>query len=290
MIQASSFRNNLLVVLVGLLLFVPFLGAVHLFDWDEINFAECAREMLESNNYLWLQINFKPFCEKPPFFIWLQTLSMKTFGVNEFAARFPNAICGIITLLLVFKIGEKLFNQRFGILWAACFVCSILPQLYFKSGIIDPWYNLFIFYSVYRFYLFIISEKNGNQKIFHLLISAVSLGLAILTKGPVAAIIFFICFLIYFILKWKIEFRLSHFIIFIFTTSLIGAIWFSILFFTGKKQVLEDFLSYQFHLFHAEDSGHGGPFYYHLLVLLFGCFPASIFAFKASTVIVFIVM
>ena len=81
-------RNHFQYTLVffGAILFIPFLGIVHLFDWDEINFAECAREMLESNNYLWLQINFKPFCEKPPFFIWLQTLSMKTFGVNEFAA------------------------------------------------------------------------------------------------------------------------------------------------------------------------------------------------------------
>ena len=87
------------IIVAALLLFVPFLGAVHLFDWDEINFAECAREMLSSGNYLSLQMNYQPFWEKPPLFIWMSALSMKVFGVNEFAARFPNALCGVITLV-----------------------------------------------------------------------------------------------------------------------------------------------------------------------------------------------
>ena len=48
---------QLLIVGLGLLLFLPGLGAVHLFDWDEINFAESAREMIVTGNYLDVQIN-----------------------------------------------------------------------------------------------------------------------------------------------------------------------------------------------------------------------------------------
>ena len=59
-----------------------FLGHNHLFDWDEINFAECAREMLVTGNYLTAQINFEPFHEKPPFFIWLQAAAMWVLGVS----------------------------------------------------------------------------------------------------------------------------------------------------------------------------------------------------------------
>ena len=44
--NTSALRYNLIIVIAAIILFVPFLGAVHLFDWDEINFAECAREML----------------------------------------------------------------------------------------------------------------------------------------------------------------------------------------------------------------------------------------------------
>ena len=48
------------IAIIGLLLFVPGLGAVHLFDWDEINFAESAREMLVTGDFLNVQINFRP--------------------------------------------------------------------------------------------------------------------------------------------------------------------------------------------------------------------------------------
>ena len=51
----------LYIFLASCLLFIPFLGSVHLFDWDEINFAECAREMIVSKDYLRTQIDFKPF-------------------------------------------------------------------------------------------------------------------------------------------------------------------------------------------------------------------------------------
>src|SRR3970040_833103 len=94
----SAINKNILIIILSSLLFIPFLGNVHLFDWDEINFAECAREMLVSGNYSMVQINFEPFREKPPLFIWMQALSMNLFGINEFSARLPNAICGIITL------------------------------------------------------------------------------------------------------------------------------------------------------------------------------------------------
>ena len=109
----SYFTWHLTITLIAALLFIPFLGAVHLFDWDEINFAECAREMIASKDYSRVQINFQPFWEKPPLFIWLQVISMKLFGINEFAARFPDAICGIRTLNIIYYFGRKYNNHKF---------------------------------------------------------------------------------------------------------------------------------------------------------------------------------
>src|SRR5579863_2982651 len=92
----------LLLVIAGAVMFLPFLGRAHLFDWDEINFAECAREMIMTKKYFLVTINYLPFWEKPPLFIWMQALSMNLFGVGDYAARLPNAICGIVTLLLLY--------------------------------------------------------------------------------------------------------------------------------------------------------------------------------------------
>src|SRR3954471_1357993 len=112
--------NNLryiIIALAGCILFLPFLGQVHLFDWDEVNFAECAREMIVSKDYLRAQIDFQPFWEKPPLFIWMQALSMAVFGVNEFAARFPNAFMGVVTLCTLYHIGKRVVNEKMAIWW-----------------------------------------------------------------------------------------------------------------------------------------------------------------------------
>src|SRR5437763_13208093 len=101
-------QNKMTIAGLAALLFIPFLGRVHLFDWDEINFAECSREMLKTGDYLRPYIDFKPFWEKPPMFFWMQTVTMHLFGINEFAARLPNAICGITTLVTLFLCGRKL--------------------------------------------------------------------------------------------------------------------------------------------------------------------------------------
>src|ERR1700743_2323283 len=105
----------LLITVLAALLFIPFLGRVHLFDWDEINFAECSREMIKLHDYTRVYVDYKTFWEKPPMFFWMQSTAMKVFGVTEFAARFPNAICGIVTLIAVFFCGSRLSARKVGL-------------------------------------------------------------------------------------------------------------------------------------------------------------------------------
>ena len=61
----------LLLVMLSAFFFIPGLGTVHLFDWDEANFAEASREMMARGNYLQVTIDYRPFYEKPPLFFWL---------------------------------------------------------------------------------------------------------------------------------------------------------------------------------------------------------------------------
>ena len=137
---------------IGFTLYFCFgIGHYDLFDWDEINFAECAREMLNSNNFLKVQLYYKPFWEKPPLYIWMQAMSMKLFGVSAFAARFPNALCGGISMGLIYLWGIRYNRLVWASLWMLMLSCCLLPVMYFKSGIIDPWFNLFIFLNLVFF-------------------------------------------------------------------------------------------------------------------------------------------
>ncbi len=283
MLTNTSRLPYLLLILLGsILLFVPFLGATHLFDWDEINFAESSREMIISNNYLIPQVNFESFWEKPPFFFWLQVLSMKLFGVNEFASRFPNAVAGIITLLFFYSIGKKRINSSFALLWVFIYAASLLPHLYFKSGIIDPWFNLFIFSSIYQLSLHQQNKDNSNR-ISNIIFAGVFAGLAVLTKGPVGLLIVGLTVSVFYLFHLKqITFKLIlDYFLFLFIAILVGSVWFIALYSTGQESIIVEFIQYQIRLFTTEDADHGGPFIYHFIVLLVGCFPASVLAISS---------
>ena len=276
--QNNPLFISFFIVLFGSLLFMTGIGRVHLFDWDEINFAESAREMLVTGDYLNVRVNYEMFWEKPPLFIWMQALSMKVFGVNEFAARFPNAVCGIITLFVLFHIGRKLKNEAFGLLWTALYAVSFLPFFYFKSGIIDPWFNLFIFLGIYFMALY-TSPENEGKKGFQAVSSALFLGLAVLTKGPVAFLIFLLCFFVYLLFnRFRMVFKWRHVVAFTAVFTVVGGLWFILQIVNGNLTIIQDFIVYQIRLFRTEDAGHGGFPLYHFVILFFGVFPASMFA------------
>lgn len=280
--RLTQFPTQLLLIAIGALLFLPFIGNVHLFDWDEINFAESAREMLVTDNWRVVQINYQPFYEKPPLFIWLQALSMQQFGINEYAARLPNAIAGIITLLVVFNAGRNIYKSQFGVLWALMFCASILPQIYFKSGLIDPVFNLLIFLGI--FFLFKVTAINDfepakttrKNRRYYLLLSGLFIGLAALTKGPVAILVTVLTSLVYFIVnRGKLKLEITDFVVWGITVSSVVMIWLGFEIRADGISFLKEFYTYQVRLLTTRDAGHGGPFYYHFIVLLIGVFPAS---------------
>jgi 4-amino-4-deoxy-L-arabinose transferase-like glycosyltransferase len=267
-----------IIILSGIIFFIPFLGRVHLFDWDEINFAESAREMIVTGNYHRVQINFQPFWEKPPLFFWLQAGSMKMFGINEFAARFPNAIFGIITLVTFFLVGKKYKSPQFGFIWAISYLGTFLPHLYFKSGIIDPVFNYFIFLGIYFMYLNISGEVFKNKFVYPSL-AGLFIGLATLTKGPVGLLVFLISFFVYFLFtRFKNFPNIKKILLFIFFFTIICLLWFGQEIMNNGFWFLKEFLSYQADLFLHPVASHGEPFYYHFVVVFIGCFPISIIA------------
>ncbi len=269
------------IVAAAAILFIPFIGNMPLFDWDEINFAECAREMLVSGNYSNVQLYFQPFWEKPPLFIWLQAISMNLFGINEFAARLPNALCGVVTLLVLYQTGKQLNDRKFALTWTFVYAATLLPHLFFKSGIIDPWFNLFIYSAVF----FLAQHTNnpvGREGYRTALLSGFFLGLALLTKGPAALLLVGLTVTIFFIMaRFRKISEFKFVLVFFLAFFVTGFSWFGVELIKGNGYVIKEFIDYQIRLFQTEDSDHGGPFLYHFVVLLIGCFPSSLFLILA---------
>lgn len=255
-------------------------GAFHLFDWDEINFAESSREMLQTGNFSRVQINFRPFWEKPPLFFWIQSACMKLFGVNEWAARMPNALVAGAAFLYLFYQGKKIANANFGFLWAFVFSLSLLPFFYAKSGIIDPLFNILIFASFITLLKASLIES-VKEKRLKIILAGFLNGFAILAKGPVALLLVAAAYFVYWASN-RFSKLLSFFDLIIFGTSclLTACIWFLPELITNGPWFFEEFFRYQVRLFSTPDAGHSQPWFYHPLVILIGCFPMSLYAFK----------
>ena len=267
----------LITALFYLLLFIPFLGKAHLFDWDEVNFAEAAREMVVSGQWFNVQVNYEPFWEKPPLFIWLQSLSMHCFGINDFAARFPNVIIGLISILILYYVSFKHYGQQVAIASTLLYLGSFTPHLYFKSGIIDPLFNLFIFLGVLQLY----KASSLRRKGLHFFMSGVFIGLAVITKGPAAILIIGLAGLAYQLIYRDHFYRLTDLLKLVVGLLVFPGLYFGLQIAHHGWWFLNEFIVYQWELFSQPVASHGQPFYYHAVVLLLACFPLTILAIHA---------
>ena len=275
------------IIVAALAIFIPGLGRVHLFDWDEINFAEAAREMLVTHDYLHVRVNFLPFAEKPPLFMWLQAAAMHVFGINEFAARLPNVFVGIVALVAMYYVGGRLRDRRFGMLWVVAYVGSFLPHLYFRSGIIDPVFNAFIFAGVCALFAGhrTLLRNDSRRALTLFAMAGAAIGLAVLTKGPVALLLSGMTWMLFLLVRkprTTITVMLWPAGVFLAGVAVTSLPWYVAVAISDGGQVLNAFIARQLELLRTGVAGHTGPWYYHIVVLLVGCFPASIFAFAGT--------
>src|ERR1035437_857252 len=113
------------------------LGAVPLLDDpNEGEYAEVAREMVESGEWISPQLNYTLFLNKPPLEPWLIAASDLVFGNNELAARLPSAAAGLAIVLLVAWLGATLFDLETGLL--AGFILVAMGGFFVETHEVRP--------------------------------------------------------------------------------------------------------------------------------------------------------
>jgi hypothetical protein len=196
---------------------------------------------------------------------------MKLVGVNEFAARLPNALLGIVTMLVLHSIGTRLYSNRMGILWCVVYAGSLLPTFYFHSGIIDPLFNLFIFLSVWW-----MLKSTQQHYMRNALIAGVFAGAAVMTKGPVGfGLVMLTTGIAWIVLRRSMPLPWKHVLVASATTIGTASIWFIVDYIQNGPTFIMENLAYQVRLLTTGDAGHEQPWYYHPVVVAIGCYPAS---------------
>ena len=199
---------------------------------------------------------------------------------GEYAARFPNAVVGIVTLLSLYLIGRREASQQLGssgqcYMGAPYYHTSTSSQGSLTLGSICLFSGGI--YGAHRYF-----QAGGKEARYWLLASAASIGASMLTKGPVGLLIFGLVGIVFLVLRsrfWR-KVRLGPILIFLLGFGIVGGSWFLWQILDGRGEVVQDFITYQIRLLQTEDAGHRGFFGYHAVVLLLGVFPASPLALK----------
>ena len=220
-----GWRPFALVALLGAVLYLPFLGSSGLWDPWETHYAEVAREMVVSGNWLeptWehspgMDRNRKHFYSKPALSLWLMAVPMAVIGVNserggiapgvEWALRLPFALLAIIGLLATFALANRFFGPKVGLL--AAVILGTSPQYYFIARQAMTDMPLVALVTAGLSLLVIGGFDRDRPRVGLLYGGYAVLGLAVLGKGLTGFLLPGLIFLLYFMISsdWA---RLKH--------------------------------------------------------------------------------
>ena len=181
---SSAFMLIVVLFLSGLTYFA-FLDQYPLLEPDEGRYAEIAREMLETGDYINPHLNYVKYFEKPPLFYWLTAWSLNIFGQNERAVRMVSSLSGFLTFLLIIGLGKRLFHARTGVIAGWIYLTSALPLAMARLPIIDGLFSLFLTATWGAWWLGYKASMVRTRQGWHLMAWA-CLGFATMTKGLAA--------------------------------------------------------------------------------------------------------
>jgi 4-amino-4-deoxy-L-arabinose transferase-like glycosyltransferase len=256
----------LYLIIICLLLFFSLLGLRGLCEPDEGRYAEISREIIESGDWLTPRLNYIKHFHKPPLVYWCTALSFLIFGENEFSARFPITLMGLIGVLLVYSFSQKMGLDRktsffSSIVLATTFQYFVWTQI-LSSDMVFSVFLLLAFYGFWtRTYLFYVG-----------------MAIAFMVKGPVAVIIPFLVIGLYLLIsKEKYGYGKARIFKGIALFFLITTPWF-IYVCVKNRDLFNYFIFYQsLERVFTSVHGRGSSIFYYIPIVFLGGMPWIVF-------------
>jgi 4-amino-4-deoxy-L-arabinose transferase-like glycosyltransferase len=248
------------------------LGATPIYILDEAKNAQCAREMLQRNDWVVPTFNEELRTDKPVLHYYFMMAAYKIFGVNEFAARFFSAVLGMLTVAITYYFTKRFTTALTAFFSGLVLVSSTHFLFEFRLSVPDPY--LIFFITVGLLTAFAYLQQN---KLAYLLLASTSFALATLAKGPVALALPALCLLTWVIVKqkWRLVFTWKL----IPASLLLAAItlpWYiAVDKATNHEWTKGFFIEHNINRFSNPSEGHGGIFLVTILFVLIGLLPFS---------------
>ena len=184
----KKFQKNHIIIVAStilLLIFRFFLtGFIPLLDKTEARYAEIARLMYETNEWIVLQIDYGiPFWAKPPLSTWLSAISINLFGVNEIASRLPSFLLCIVILIILGKLVKKSGSS----FYLPAFILLTTPEFLIHLGVVST--DVTLTFSLTLIMLSFWKAMTNDKKTYWNYLFFFAVGLGLLSKGPIAIIL-----------------------------------------------------------------------------------------------------
>ncbi|MBU8901272.1 MAG: glycosyltransferase family 39 protein, partial [Victivallales bacterium] len=160
-----------------------YIWADGIYSAQEGRAAIVARQMIESGNWLHLNIKGAHNTEKPVMCYWFYALSGTVFGVNEFSVRLPSILAALVTVLMTALLGMRIYGRRTGLM-AGYIMASMMGFVNLsRLARIDIVLCAFYTASMYLLYTGYFEKMKANRRLY---LFYLVLALSVMIKGPVS--------------------------------------------------------------------------------------------------------
>ena len=173
-----------------LLVYILPMGGSSAFIPDETRYGEIPREMIATGDYVVPKIDGLRYFEKPVMGYWLNAASIKMFGENSFAIRFPAAVAAGLTAILAYGVGTMAAGgATVGFLSAAILLTLIEAFVIGQFGVLDGMFSCFLTASLVAFLYADTADRGSKKRLLFLVLFGAMAGLAFLAKGFLAFVL-----------------------------------------------------------------------------------------------------
>jgi len=261
-------------VAVFALVWLYALGIRTLVPPDEGRYAEMAREMFLTGDWITTRLNGIKYFEKPPLQTWMNALSFAAFGLGEWQARLWTGLCGFGGVLLTGYTGRRVFGARAGFYAALALGSSLF---WVASGQIDSLdMSLSGMMAIALCSLLIAQQDSATpaQQRNWMLLCWAGMALAVLAKGLIGLVLPGAVLVLYTVFSqdWKIWTRL-HLGKGLLLFFAIATPWFVLVGLRNPEQPHFFFIHEHFERFLLKTHHREGAWYYFVVLLIPGIMP-----------------
>jgi 4-amino-4-deoxy-L-arabinose transferase-like glycosyltransferase len=274
-------RDLIILIAFGVIAFFFGTGKIALLGPDEPRYAEVAREMFISGDYISTRLAGCLWFEKPALYYWMAASAYRTFGVNEFAARMPSGLMALLTVITIYLTLAKTVSVKWARVASFVLLTSGIFLVYSRAATPDMTLTAAMCGAILSG--FMASRNEMRREGVYILLGATCMGLAFLAKGLVGIFLVLAIIFIYLLIVGRLRFvPLSIFALGLIPFLLVSAFWYvPVIAKHGWQFIDEFFIRHHFQRYLTNVYGHPQPIYFFTVVAILGVLPWTFFLLPA---------